>query len=67
LTEQKSHLDKPKSGEQALVVMAAGHVAKPKRRSPLGAYALTIILREHWTIKLIDRTHRVRSALLSPQ
>ena len=56
LSEQKGHLDKPKSGEQGLVVMAAGHVAKPKRRSPEGAYAMTIILREHWTIKLIDCT-----------
>lgn len=36
--------------------MAAGHVAKPKRRSPEGAYAMTIILLEHWTIKLVDRT-----------
>lgn len=36
--------------------MAAGHVAKPKRRSPEGAYAMTSILLEHWTIKLVDRT-----------
>jgi hypothetical protein len=34
--EQKGHFDKPKSGEQALVVMAAGHVAKPKRCSSEG-------------------------------
>jgi hypothetical protein len=47
LSEQKCHLAKPKSGEQWLVVMAAGHVAKPKRRSPEGTYTMTIILREH--------------------
>ena len=57
LAEQKCHLDKPKSGEQGLVVMAAGHVAKPKRRSPEGPYALTLILRGRWNIKLGVHTH----------
>ena len=46
LSEQKGLLDKPKSGEHGLVVMAEGHVAKPKRRSPEGAHVVTIILRE---------------------
>jgi len=57
LAEQKCHLDKPKSGEQGLVVMAAGHVAKPKRRSSEGPYALTLILRGRWNIKLGVHTH----------
>jgi len=46
LSEQKDLLDKQKSGEQGLVVMAEGHVAKPKRRSLKGAQAVTIILGE---------------------
>jgi hypothetical protein len=44
LSEQKDLLDKPKVGEHGLVVMAEGHVVKPKRRSPEGAQVVTIIL-----------------------
>jgi hypothetical protein len=40
--DKNAHLDKQKSGEHGPVVMAAGHVAKPKTRSPEWAYALTI-------------------------
>jgi hypothetical protein len=46
LSDQKGLLGKQKSGEHVLVVMAEGHVAKPKRRSPEGAHVVTIILRE---------------------
>ena len=40
--EQKGYFDKPKSGVPGLAVMAAGHVAKPKRRSREGACELAI-------------------------